>query len=111
MEDLRAQLAEANDTVRVIREGEIDAVIVPGINGEQVFSLVVAESIYRLTVETMKDASVTITFEGNILYCNAQFGEFVKRPIEQILGHNLREFMEPDDRSAADLLLLNVQDQ
>ena len=73
MKELRAQLDEANETLRAIREGEVDAVIVSGSQGEQVFSLLEAESIYRLIVETMKGAAFTVTFEGQILYCNAQF--------------------------------------
>ena len=111
LEELRAQLAEANDTLRAIREGEVDAVIVSGSQGEQVFSLVGAESIYRLIVETMKEAAFTVTFEGKILYCNPQLGEFIKRPINQILGHHLTEFVDPADRSAADGLLAIAQEQ
>jgi PAS domain S-box-containing protein len=105
VEELRAQLAEANDTLRAIREGEVDAVIVSGSNGEQVFSLVGAESIYRLIVETMKEAAFTVTFDGNILYCNPQLGEFVRRPVSQILGHKLDEFVDPENRPALDALL------
>jgi PAS domain S-box-containing protein len=110
-EELRAQLAEAKETLRAIREGEVDAVIVSGSKGEQVFSLVGAESIYRLIVETMKEAAFTITFEGQILYCNARFGEFIKRPTGQILGHRLQEFVDPHNRSSVDSLLIGVQDQ
>jgi signal transduction histidine kinase len=111
LEELRAQLAEATETLRAIHEGEVDAVVVSGSKGEQVFSLVGAESIYRLIVETMKEAAFTITFEGKILFCNAQFGEFVKRPTRQILGHDLQEFVDPSNRSEADSLLISVQDQ
>lgn len=105
IEELRAQLAEANETLRAIREGDVDAVIVSGSQGDQVFSLVGAESIYRLIVETMKEAAFTLSLDGQILYCNAQFGEFVKRPIDHILGHPLNEFVDPANRSAADTLL------
>jgi PAS domain S-box-containing protein len=111
IEELRAQLDEANDTLRAIREGEVDAVIVSGSKGEQVFSLVGAESIYRLIVETMKEAAFTVTFEGKILYCNSQLGEFVKRPINQILGHDLKEFVNPADRLAVVALLTVAQER
>ena len=36
MKELRAQLAEANETLRAIHEGDVDAVIVSGSMGEQV---------------------------------------------------------------------------
>jgi PAS domain S-box-containing protein len=111
IEELRSQLAEANDTLRAIREGEVDAVIVSGSRGEQVFSLMGAESIYRLIVETMKEAAFTVALDGQILYCNTQLGEFLKRPINQILGHRLSEFVDPANGSAAESLLIDAQAQ
>jgi PAS domain S-box-containing protein len=111
LEELRAQLAEAEETLRAIHEGEVDAVIVSGSRGEQVFSLVGAESIYRLIVETMKEAAFTVTFDGRIQYCNAQLGEFLKRPINQILGHGLNEFVDPENQSAAESLLIGAQER
>jgi PAS domain S-box-containing protein len=110
-EDLRTQLAEAQETLRAIHEGEVDAVIVSGSQGEQVFSLFGTESIYRLIVETMKEAAFTVTLDGKILYCNAQFGEFIKRPMEHILGHSLLDFVDPANYSAADSLLVVAQKQ
>src|SRR5512143_3154181 len=105
IEDLRAQLAEAQETLRAIREGEVDAIVVSGAKGEQIFSLVGAESVYRLIVETMKEAAFTVTFDGKILYCNLQFGELIRRPLEQIVGHSLQEFVAPQDQQAVESLL------
>jgi len=103
--DLRARLDEAEQTLGAIRCGDVDAVVVSGPKGEQVFSLVGAESIYRLIVETMKEAAFTVTFDGTILFCNSQFGQFVKRPMEQIVGRRLHEFVAPDNIASADSLL------
>jgi PAS domain S-box-containing protein len=108
-EELQNRLTEAEDTLRAIREGEVDAVIVSGTKGEQVFSLVGSDSIYRLIVETMKEAAFTVTFDGRILFCNAQFGQFVKRPLEQIVGHSLQEFAAPHHRAEAVALLATAQ--
>ena len=87
-EELRLRLAEAEETLRAIREGEVGAVIVSGTRGEQIFSLVGTDSVYRLIVETMKEAAFTVTFDGKILFCNAQFGALIKRPLELIVGHS-----------------------
>ncbi len=111
IEELELRLAEAEDTLRAIREGEVDAVIVSGTRGEQVFSLVGTDSIYRLIVETMKEAAFTVTFDGQVLFCNAQFGEFVKRPLGQIVGHPLREFVAENDRPTLSGLLSSAQEQ
>ncbi len=106
IEELRARLREAEETLRAIREGEVDAIVVSGKGGDQVYSLQGADSIYRLIVETMKEAAFTVTLDGLILFCNARFGELVKRPLEQIVGHPLREFVEPHNAAAAEALLI-----
>ncbi|HTS68306.1 MAG TPA: PAS domain S-box protein, partial [Terriglobia bacterium] len=97
---LKARLAEAEETLRAIREGEVDAVVVSGPRGEQVYSLAGAESIYRLIVDTMKEAAFTLAFDGTILYSNARFGEFVRKPLDQIVGHRLAEFVRADEQEA-----------
>jgi PAS domain-containing protein len=100
-EELRARLYESEETLRAIREGEVDAVVVSGSRGDQIFSLFGTESIYRLIVETMREAAFTVTFDGKILYCNTQFGEFVQQPTEQIIGHMLQEFVAEDNWATA----------
>lgn len=105
VEQLRAQLAEAEETLRAIREGEVDAIVVSGSEGERVFSLTGAEQVYRLIVETMREAAVTLAFDGTILFANAQFGQFVKRPMKRIRGHSLTEFVAPDHRATVAALL------
>jgi hypothetical protein len=45
--DLRARLAEAEEVLRAIRNGEVDAVVVAGERGEQVYTLSGADRVYR----------------------------------------------------------------
>lgn len=105
-EELRVRMIEAEETLRAIREGDVDAVVVSGTKGEQIFSLVRTDSMYRLIVETMKEAAFTVTFDGTILFCNAQFAQFVKRPLEHIIGHPLKDFVVANQHAAVDALLL-----
>ena len=109
--ELRIRLAEADETLRAIRNGEVDAVVVTGDKGEQIFSLVGSDSIYRLIVETMKGAAFTLAFDGQILFCNAQLGELVKCPMENIVGHRLDEFIAESGRADASTFLLAAQRQ
>ncbi len=109
IEDLQTRLHEAEETLRAIRQGEVDAIIVSGPSGDQVFSLFGTESIYRLIVETMKEAAFTLTFDGRILFCNAQFSQFIRCSNSEIVGHNLGEFVAETDKEAASSLLLDVQ--
>lgn len=106
---LRARLAEVEETLRAIRDGEVDAVVVSGRKGLQIYSLTGTETIYRLIVETMKEAALTATLDGRILYCNAQFGQMIGVPHEQIIGHPLREFLAAHNAVAAEALLHRTQ--
>ncbi len=105
IEELQARLAEAEDTLRAIHEGQVDAIVVSGPDGEKIFSLSGAEQVYRLIVETMKEAALTVTLDGRVLFCNAQFGEFVKIPMEHIVGHRLAEFVARDQCEAVARLI------
>ena len=51
--ELRARLAESEETLRAIRCGEVDAFFVHGAEGDRVLALEGAESAYRALVEAM----------------------------------------------------------
>ena len=51
--DLRGRLDEANETLRAIRTGEVDAVLVQGPQGDQLFTLKGADEPYRVLIEEM----------------------------------------------------------
>ncbi len=105
LEDLRARLAGAEETLRAIHEGDVDAIVVSGSKGEQVFSLTGTESVYRLIVESMKEAALTVSLEGRILFCNDQFRQLVKEAPERIVGHPLTDFVATDQKDTATALL------
>ncbi len=105
IDELRARLTEAEETLRAIHEGEVDAVVVSGGKGIQVYSLTSAETSYRLIVETMKEAALTVALDGRILYCNARFGELIDRPLGCVIGHPLREFAAPGSIAMVESML------
>ena len=57
MADLRARLDEANETLSAIRTGEVDAVIVQGPKGDQLYTLKGADEPYRVLIEEMNAGS------------------------------------------------------
>ena len=109
-QELRRRLEEAEETLRAIREGEVDAVVVTGSRGTQIFSLSGAESVYRLIVETMQEATLTVAPEGLILWCNPQFANLLQSPAGQILGKPLQMFVNPDQHPRIDALLEQIRD-
>ena len=61
---LRARIAELEETLRAIRSGEVDALLVSGVQGEQVFTLQGAEHPYRLLVEKIDEGAATLSDDG-----------------------------------------------
>lgn len=95
LEQQRARLEEAEETLRAIRSGEVDALVVAGPQGEQVFTLAGAEHAYRILVETMTEGAATLHDDGIIYYCNARLGAMLKLPLEKIIGLRLQQFITP----------------
>ena len=95
---LRVRLAEADDTLRAIRNGEVDAVVVAGKQGEQVFTLAGAEHAYRVLIESMNEGAMTLTAGKTVVYANQRFARMVKCPLEQVIGGSFRRFLSEGDR-------------
>ena len=52
---LRRRLREAEDTLKAIRDGHVDALVVSSPDGEQLYTLRTADQPYRLMVEQMRE--------------------------------------------------------
>lgn len=102
---LRARLADAEETLRAIRSGEVDAVVVAGKHGPQVFTLQGAEHAYRVLIESMNEGALTLTADKMILYANQRFARMVKCPLEQVMGSSFRRFLSAEDRATLRALL------
>ena len=102
---LRSRLAEADETLRAIRSGEVDTVVVAGKQGPQVFTLEGAGHAYRVLIESMNEGALTLTAKGVILYANQCFARMVKRPLEQVLGSSFHHSLSAADQVALRLLL------
>ena len=95
--ELEADLREANETLDAIRNGEVDAVVVGGPQGQVVFTLQNADRPYRVLVEQMREGAVTLNAHGMILYCNQSFAELIGRRSEDIVGERMFDFVKESD--------------
>ncbi len=102
---LRTRLAEAEEALRAIRSGEVDAVVGAGKSGSQVFTLEGAEHAYRVLIESMNEGALTLTADKMILYANQCFARMVKCPLEQVMGSSFRRFLADEDRASLRALL------
>lgn len=98
LDELRRRLAEAEDTLRAIRDGEVDALLVAGTAGEQLYTLQTADAPYRAFVEQMQEGAVTIDGEWRITYCNRRFAQFVNAGLEHVIGTPFGQWLaDPED--------------
>ncbi|MDD5260778.1 MAG: ATP-binding protein [Methylacidiphilales bacterium] len=96
---LRARMVEAEETIRAIRSGEVDVVVVTRKQGLQMFTLEGAEHTYRVLIESMNEGALTLTADKTILYANRCFARMVKCPLEQVTGGSFRRFLSVEDRT------------
>ena len=105
LEELRSRLEEAEETIEAIRSGKIDALVVSGTQGEQIYTLHGADHPYRVLLEDMNEGAATLLPDGSVLYCNRAFAEMLKMPIEKVIGFSANDLVARSDRQAfAELL-------
>jgi len=98
LEELRYQLEEANETIEAIRTGQVDALVVQGENGHQLYTLKSADQTYRVFIEKMTEGAVTLNSKGLILYSNSQFARMVQMPLSNIIGLSFDEFIPAENK-------------
>ncbi len=102
---LRGRLVEAEEALRAIRLGEVDAVVVEGASGPQVYTLRDADRRYRIIVERMQEGALTLTPDGIVLYANQRLASFLGVAMGNIVGQEFRQFISANDRELFDALL------
>jgi PAS domain S-box-containing protein len=105
VEELSARLAEAEETLRAIRGGEVDALVVAAKDGERIFTLSGAERPYRILIEAMGEGAATLSRDGTILFANQAFAGIVGLPLERTVGASLHDILPPGDRHTLPAML------
>ncbi len=98
-EELKARFDEAQATLRAIRQGEVDAVIVATHEGDRVFTLRGAETPYRVIVENISEGAATLLPDGMILYANQAFSVILDVPLERLIGTRFDDYVWTTDRA------------
>jgi PAS domain S-box-containing protein len=97
LSDALVRAAEAEDTLRAIAAGEVDAFAVSdGGSGRRIFTLSTADRPYRMFVENMRDGAATLSSRGIILYANRRLAELLSHDRETIVGSALATFVADD---------------
>ena len=75
--ELERRLQEAEETLRAIRQGEVDALVVDGPQGEVIYTLTSADYPYRLMIDEMSEGAVSVSPDSYILYSNRNFAHIL----------------------------------
>ena len=97
LQELTSRMMEAEETLRAIRGGEVDGLVVSTAEGDRVFTLSGAEHPYRVMVETMNEGAITLASDGTILYCNQRFADIVKGSLEKVIGSSIYQYISSTD--------------
>jgi PAS domain S-box-containing protein len=103
--ELVARLSEAEETLRAIRSGEVDAIVVNGQGGEKVFTLQGADHTYRVFVERMNEGAAVLSSNHTVLHCNGRFARFLGAGLQSVIGSSMLDLVWPDDHLKLDALL------
>jgi PAS domain S-box-containing protein len=106
IEELRAELAEARETLSAIQSGAVDALVIDSPEGQRVYTLDGAEQGYRTLIERMHDGAVILDTDGTIQYCNSRFAQLLNVPLESVIGSVLEDWVSQGDRKALKGLLV-----
>jgi two-component system, OmpR family, phosphate regulon sensor histidine kinase PhoR len=96
--ELKMQLEEAHDTIEAIRTGQVDALVVQGEDGHQLYTLKSADQTYRVFIEKMNEGALTLNRDGTILYSNSRFAEMVMADLSKVVGMSFLDFVVAEQK-------------
>ncbi len=93
--ELERRLQEAEETLRAIREGEVDALVVDSPQGEVIYTLTSADYPYRLMIDEMNEGAVSVSPDSYILYSNRNFAHILGLPEANASGVPFGDYIVP----------------
>jgi two-component system, NarL family, sensor kinase len=108
LDKMRERISELEETLRAIRSGEVDAVVISAPKGDQVFTLQGAEHPYRLLVETIDEGAATLSNDGTVLYSNRSFANIFDAQLERFIGTSIENFVSGEYIEALRALIRNA---
>jgi len=103
--ELVTRLSEAEENLRAIRSGEVDAIVVNRQGEEKVFTLRGADHTYRVFVERMNEGAAVLSSDHTVLHCNGRFARFLGVRLQSVIGSSMLDLVWPDDHPKLDALL------
>ena len=109
--ELQQRLEEAEETLRAIRYGEVDALVVDSPDGEVIYTLSTADYPYRLMIDEMNQGAVSVSPDSIILYNNRNFSTILGLNGSNVTGTQFGDFVAADMREQFQQDLEEAHDQ
>jgi PAS domain S-box-containing protein len=109
--ELRQRLEEAEETLRAIRDGEVDALVVDSPDGEVIYTLTSADYPYRLMIDEMNQGALSVSPDSIILYSNRNFGGMLGLNSTRVSGTQFGDYVVPRMRDQLGKDLLEARSQ
>lgn len=104
--ELRRRLAEAEDTIRAIRQGDVDALVIGHQGDQQVFDIGGGADAYHAFMEVMNVGAAAIDGSGRILYANSNLTAALGLRQNSVQGSLVSEVAPTQVADAVDRLLV-----
>src|SRR5664280_2028222 len=96
---LANRLAVAEETLRALQSGEVDAIVMNTGQGEQrIYTLETEERPYRHLVERMSEGAALADTDGLIVYANQRLATLLGVPLERLLGRPFSDWLDESER-------------
>lgn len=102
-------MEEAEQTLRAIQYGTVDAFVVEEPEGHRVYTLEGSDLPYSALVEKMQQGAAMLDARGCVVYCNLSLAQLLRVERETVIGRNLRDFVAAEDHFAYQRLLQENQ--
>ena len=102
-------MEEAEETLRAIQYGTVDAFVVEEPEGHRVYTLEGSDLPYSTLVERMQQGAAMLDARGCIVYCNLSLGRLLGMSKESVIGRHLQDFLAPEDQPSYRKLLHETQ--
>src|SRR5215212_8042148 len=79
-------IPEAEETIRAIHRGSVDAVVVHAQGRFQVVTFSGADEPSRVLVERMSEGALTVAQDGIVMYTNSRLADMAGRNPDSIIG-------------------------
>lgn len=94
----RQLMEEAEQTLRAIQYGTVDAFVVEEPEGHRVYTLEGSDLPYSTLVEKMQQGAAMLDARGCVLYCNLSLAQLLGLQREAVVGRLLLDFVASEDR-------------